>query len=153
MAAGLPAEDLDQTLLLRLAGAVIDIDGDLPLALVHLARRVRGERNVETGQIDLVVRALVDMPAEDDGAVPLRRWAEERARARRLAITALEVGPTHRPRHGVSFPRNLSSGLSAHPEGWRRRSMSGGDASPLCAPRYKAITGVRSARSGGGARR
>jgi hypothetical protein len=50
------------------------------------------EGNVQIVQRHLTVVALVDMPADQDGALSVGRWAEENAGACDIAIAALEIG-------------------------------------------------------------
>src|SRR6516225_6146704 len=100
MPAGLTREDLGQRIALLLNGAIVDVEGALPLGLEHVARGVNGKDGVQPVETDVAEVALVDVPGNKQGAVAPCRRAEKDAGASRVAIAGLKVGAVQFPLAG-----------------------------------------------------
>src|SRR5262249_17494662 len=85
-------EDLLQCGKLGRSCTVVDIQRREPLHLLHVARGIGSERDVEVIQIELVVVASLDVPGIKHRAVTATRRTHKNTRAEDFAAARLEIG-------------------------------------------------------------
>ena len=105
VAAAPAGEDLRQRLALARVAALIQEERERPRRALDVVAVARGEDDAHSPEIDPVGFTLLDRPRERELADSVRRAAagppiDPPARARRIAIAGLEVGPADTVRHG-----------------------------------------------------
>src|SRR5262249_9099321 len=89
-----------QRIALLLSGALVKVEGGLPLGLEHVARGVNGKDGVQPVETGIAEVTLVDVPGNKQGAVAPRGRAEKDAGASRVAIAGFKIGAVQFPLAG-----------------------------------------------------
>src|SRR5208337_1886052 len=84
---------------LPVIAAVVQIERDLPLAILHVAWGVSDQRRVQAVENGVAMTALVHVPADDDLALGFRRRGEKDAGTRDFAVARLNVRAFDAPGH------------------------------------------------------
>src|SRR3954447_18767786 len=102
--AELAREDLDELVRLLLARVGVDERTELPVPVGHDLRRVGDRHELQAADVRPLDLALLDVEAEGDAAVVIRRAVVEAevARAHQLARACLHVTAAQIPRHAVA---------------------------------------------------
>src|SRR4051812_8454154 len=100
--AELTAEHLDQTVELRVARPIVDVDAELPVALGHHLRRIRDQHHLPPADVGALDVTLLDVERQGHPAVVIGGAMVEGqvARAHQLARTGFDVTALQAPRHG-----------------------------------------------------
>src|SRR3954471_2696328 len=143
----LPREDLDELVRLLLARVGVDERTELPVPVGHHLRRVCDRHELQTANVGPLDLALLDVEAEGDAAVVIRRSVVEAevARAHQVARARLHVTTADIPRHGgspwVGWNRAILSGrwIESQLVGSQRDGCSDARAARLEAARLLAL--------------
>jgi hypothetical protein len=86
-----PEKILSQSILLSLVCPFVHVESDFPFDLQHVAGRMDRKHGVKSIQIDLTKATLVNVPSNQDGAVPTCRRTQKDTRTRKVTITGFKV--------------------------------------------------------------
>ena len=99
-AARLAGIDLEDRRLLLRRGALVDIDGDAPVALQDVAGKMRDNRDRRVRDLDPVDGALVEMVGDDGVARSIVGIFPDPAGAENAAVADFQQSPFKMIRHG-----------------------------------------------------
>src|SRR5690606_3222308 len=106
--AGLPGKNADQSIRLLGVRPLVEVKRRLPVALLHVSRRVTRQNGVESVERQAFRMSALDVPGDEQLTVSFARRIEPHAWTGRFTVARLEVTAFEMPGIGYAHDRTPS---------------------------------------------